>query len=110
MKITKEMTDAIAKITVAMKVSYNKFVNEDTEIAEEMRTNFANKISYNVGAKYIKIISNGSVHSFIVNCETDKKFKYGDCLKAASWNAPARNFARGNILKDDMSNTQWTGM
>jgi len=110
MKITKEMTDAIAKITVAMKVNYNKFMSEDSEIAEEMRTNFANKISYKVGAKYIKIISGGGAHSFIVNCETDKKFKYGDYLKAASWNAPARNFARGNVLKHDMSNTQWTGL
>jgi hypothetical protein len=110
MKITKEMTDAINKIIESMKVDYKRFMNEDSEIAEEMRKTFANKISYKVGSKYIKITSGGGVHSFIVNCETDKKFNYGDFLKAASWNTPARNFARGNVFKGDISTVCWAGL
>ena len=39
----------------------------------------------------------------------DQKFKAGDLLKAASWAAPARNKARGNILKGDYSWVRWTG-
>jgi hypothetical protein len=38
----------------------------------------------------------------------DKKFKKGDILMAAGWNAPARNAARGNIL-DGGYDINWTG-
>ena len=41
--------------------------------------------------------------------EDDKKFKAGDILKAAGYNAPARNQARGNILEGNFSWVQWTG-
>ena len=37
-----------------------------------------------------------------------KKFKKGDILKAAGWNAPARNAARGNILDGGYA-INWTG-
>ena len=63
--------------------------------------------------KYIKIITgkhggNRSVWGFIVNTDEDKKFKKGDLLKAAGWAAPARNSARGNILKGGYV-INWTG-
>ena len=58
--------------------------------------------------KYIKIIRDNSVWGFIVNTDNDKVFKKGDILKAAGWNAPARNAARGNILDDDYY-INWTG-
>lgn len=61
-----------------------------------------------VGQKYIKIIRENSVWGFIVNTDNDKVFKKGDILKAAGWNAPARNAARGNILDDDYY-INWTG-
>jgi hypothetical protein len=41
--------------------------------------------------------------------EDDKKFRAGDILKAASWAAPARNKARGNVLDEDFSWVRWTG-
>ena len=50
----------------------------------------------------------GSVWGFIVNTDNDKKFRKGDILKAAGYNAPARNAARGNIL-DGGYCIQWTG-
>ena len=59
------------------------------------------------GNKYTKIIKENSVWGFIVNTDNDKKFKKGDILKAAGWNAPARNAARGNIFEDYTIN--WTG-
>ena len=59
--------------------------------------------------KYIKVFtrSGGTIWGFIMK-EDDDKFKKGDLLKAASWSAPARNKARGNILTDDYE-IRWTG-
>ena len=59
--------------------------------------------------KYIKIVENGGgVKAFVVGVENDKRFKLGDILLPAGYNAPARNFARGNIL-DGGYNIGWTG-
>lgn len=69
---------------------------------------FNRGLSYKVGQKYIKVISDGSVWGFIVNVEDDKKFAKGDILKPASWSTPARNKRRGNIL-DGGYDISWTG-
>jgi hypothetical protein len=51
------------------------------------------------GRKYIKLICpEVAAWAFIVNVDTDKKFRRGDLLKAGSWTAPERNAARGNVL------------
>jgi hypothetical protein len=46
------------------------------------------------------------VWGFVMKAD-DAKFKAGDILKPASWSAPARNRARGNIFGD--YKIQWTG-
>ena len=78
--------------------------NAMKRIKENSVVEFKNGISYKCGSKYIKVTKNlgdqTSVHSFIVNTHDDKKFNYGDILKAASWKAPARNFSRGNIFEE----------
>ena len=85
--------------------------NIEKRIRENGVVEFKNGISYECGSKYIKVTKNSgnqtSVHSFIVNTHDDKKFNYGDILKAASWKAPARNFARGNIFEE--YKVKWTG-
>ena len=48
--------------------------------------------SYQVGSRYIKIVRDGSVFSFI-------DVTNGAVLKAASWRAPAKH-ARGNIFDE----------
>ena len=72
----------------------------------EMQKEFADGIEIREGKKYYKVIGLRSVHSFIVK-QDDAKFSKGDILKAASWAAPATNFARGNILED--FEIRWTG-
>ncbi len=63
----------------------------------------------------IKGHSDRSIHSFIVLNDDDIKtkkgvaFKRGDILKAAGWNAPAKNFKRGNILEKKYGGTYWAG-
>ena len=61
-----------------------------------------------VGKKYIKVTSEGGVTAFVVNTDKDSRFKLGDVLKPASWNSPARNCARGNVLEGGFP-IQWTG-
>ena len=74
----------------------------------QMVADFADALHFKIGKKYIKVIKGTSVWGFIVNTENDKQFKMGDILKAAGWNAPARNQARGNIL-DGGYTVRWTG-
>ena len=78
-------------------------------ISGKMAREFIAGLATKNGQKYIKVITGNSVHSFIVNTEKDAKFKKGDILKAASWNAPARNFSRGNILEGNFGGATWTG-
>ena len=79
-------------------------------IRAEMYDDFCANLRFEVGNKYIKIITKNSVHSFIVNTDKDREFKKGDILKANSWTAPARNFARGNIVKKQYGGLSWTGV
>ena len=70
---------------------------------------FNENLTYKTGSKYIKVFSEGgSVWGFVVNTDKDKKFAKGDILKAAGYNAPARNSARGNII-DGGYTIRWTG-
>ena len=78
---------------------------------DTFRKNFIVK----VGKKYIKIGRKsdyndkmGQVWAFVVNTDDDKLFQRGDVLKAAGFNAPARNAPRGNVL-DGGFPIQWTG-
>lgn len=64
-------------------------------------------LTYSEGKKYIKIIREGSVWGFIVNSHDDKKFKYGDILKAKNWQTPERNQSRGNVFEE--YSIKWTG-
>ena len=99
------IVDGMTKMMAAMKEDYNVFMPDNLEMCEE----YAVSLEYKVGKKYIKLISkNNGVKAFIVNVEDDKKFKYGDILMPAGYNAPARNSARGNIL-DGAYAINWTG-
>jgi hypothetical protein len=78
------------------------------KIREEMNQRFVTNVKVEHGSKYVRVVTNGGAHSFIVVKDTPK-FPAGTILKAASWKAPATNFARGNILSGDFSRVTWTG-
>ena len=107
-KSAKTIEDGILNMKDAMIFDYQGFMPPEDNIRREMFDVYVNTLSETYGSKYIKVISNGSVSAFIVNTKNDKKFRYGDILKAASWKAPARNAARGNVLEGNYD-INWTG-
>ena len=91
---------------------------KDSEvIRESMYHEYAIGVGSLKGSKYIRLTTGdrGAAAGFVVNTDNDKKFKKGDLLKAASWSAPARNFARGNVIEDTVDSlrtgpVRWTGI
>ena len=84
------------------------------KIKDEMIEEFSQGLTFEKGRKYLKIISsrrNGQrcVWGFVVASTDDKKFQFGDILKAGGWAAPARNFSRGNVFKLGARRFRWSG-
>jgi len=118
------MRNEIEKVLEAMREDYCRWsracASHDSaahsRIKDEMEENYCNGLEVTEGSRYWKITStNGSgtqrsVAGFIAKAG-DKKFREGDMLKAAGWAAPARNFARGNVLDGTgFENARWTGI
>lgn len=107
------MQNELNNLIEAIKVEYSKTYKTSGYANDSIRTKmveeFNNSLSIEEGSKYYKIVRGGSVWGFVVKTDTDKKFKRGDILKAASWAAPTRNRPRGNVLTGDLSWVRWTG-
>ncbi len=107
------MQNQIQTLLADIKADYLNWTsrNGTKELSEhnvKMINDFNNGLEIKEGQKYIKVISNRSVWGFIVKGDNDKIFRKGDILKAAGYNAPARNAPRGNIM-DGGYTVQWTG-
>jgi len=114
------MTDKVDELLEAMKEDYNAWQNqtgiddERVAIRKQMEEEYNDGLHTVEGSKYIKVISStrgsSSVCAFVVNTDSDKKFKFGDILKPAGWAAPARNFSRGNVFEENgFDRIRWTG-
>lgn len=102
------MLTQLNQLLEAIKADYARWnTNSSMELKEEFINNFNARVRFTEGKKYIKVIQGTSVWGFIVK-EDSGKFRKGDILKAAGWNSPAMNQARGNILDGGYS-IQWTG-
>jgi hypothetical protein len=69
--------------------------------------------------KFVKTDGQSCVNGFVVknppkgiDNKTGKPFQVGDLLMAASWSAPAKNFARGNVFQPETLGKciRWTGV
>ena len=106
------MIDGLNEYLDFIKENYAKWsAQSPTDVRIRMTEEFKKSVGFEVGSKYVKVITGReqrSVHSFI--CLKDNgKFKKGDILKAAGWSSPARNFARGNVITKQYGATTWTG-
>ena len=105
---SKSIDEGIQKLIAASIKDYNEFCDN-----ESMQEEHAASWKVMPGQKFIKLVSKGSVHSFIVKEDMftpggQPRFRKGDVLKPASWKAPAMNRARGNVLEGNYP-IQWTG-
>ena len=75
--------------------------------SKEQVDNWDSKTKVTFGKKYVKIVQDTGVFAFVMK-EDSGRFKKGDILKAAGYNKPALNSARGNVLEGNYA-IQWTG-
>ena len=80
---------------------------ELTGYSKEQVDNWDNKTKVSEGKKYIKIVQDTGVFAFVMK-EDSGHLKKGDILKAAGYNKPTLNSARGNVLTGNYY-IQWTG-
>ena len=104
--------DGILNLIEAAIHDYKKTFHADTDdsVESKMIEEFYKGWVVKEGSKYTKISTKngGNAWGFVVNTDTDKKFKKGDLLKCAGYSAPARNAARGNVLEGGFA-INWTG-
>ena len=111
-KTAKTLDEGIKNLMSGAKQDYVRMstsngTKELTGYSLEQTDNWDKKTKISQGKKYIKIVQDTGVFCFIVK-EDFKHFKKGDILKAAGYNAPALNSARGNVLTGNYP-IQWTG-
>ena len=75
--------------------------------SKEQVDNWDSKTKVSEGKKYIKIVQDTGVFAFVMK-EDSGHLKKGDILKAAGYNKPTLNSARGNVLTGNYY-IQWTG-
>lgn len=108
------MEQQINKLLENIKKDYIKWSThngkkEISSYTQGVLDNFDDNVQVKHGKKYIKIVGgiSSGVWGFIVATDDHPKFKKGDILKAAGYNNPATNAARGNVFED--YTIRWTG-
>ena len=105
------LKDGITNMMLGAKDDYIKMSTsggkELTGYSKEQVDNWDNKTKISEGKKYIKIVQDTGVFAFVMK-EDSGHLKKGDILKAAGYNKPALNSARGNVLNGNY-HIQWTG-
>ena len=109
-KTADNLKQGIKNMMAGAKLDYEKWSYKGdgtSSYSKQQIDEWDSKTSVREGKKYIKVVQENGVFCFV--CKTDfKHFKKGDILKAAGFNAPALNSARGNVLTGNYP-IQWTG-
>ena len=110
-KTADNLNDGIVNMMTGAKDDYIRMSTsggkELTGYSKEQVDNWDNKTRVSEGKKYIKIVQDTGVFAFVMK-EDSGHLKKGDILKAAGYNKPTLNSARGNVLTGNYY-IQWTG-
>ena len=113
-KVDKTANNVLSGIAIMMQGAKDDYIRmstsggkELTGYSKEQVDNWDNKTKVTFGKKYIKVVQDTGVFAFVMK-EDSGRFKKGDILKAAGYNKPALNSARGNVLEGGYA-IQWTG-
>ena len=113
-KVEKTANNVLSGISIMMQGAKDDYIRmstiggrELTGYSKEQVDNWDNKTKVSEGKKYIKIVQDTGVFAFVMK-EDSGRFKKGDVLKAAGYNKPALNSARGNVLSGNYA-IEWTG-
>ena len=113
-KVEKTANNVLSGIAVMMQGAKDDYIKmstsggkELTGYSKEQVDNWDSKTKVTFGKKYIKIVQDTGVFAFVMK-EDSGHLKKGDVLKAAGYNKPALNSARGNVLNGNYY-IQWTG-
>ena len=106
------LKDGITNMMLGAKDDYIKMSTSNGKkelvgYSKEQVDNWDNKTKVSEGKKYIKIVQDTGVFAFVMK-EDSGHLKKGDILKAAGYNKPTLNSARGNVLSGNYY-IQWTG-
>ena len=106
------LKDGITNMMLGAKDDYIKMSTSNGKkelvgYSKEQVDNWDNKTKISEGKKYIKIVQDTGVFAFVMK-EDSGHLKKGDILKAAGYNKPTLNSARGNVLNGNYY-IQWTG-
>ena len=111
-KTAKTLEEGIKNLMAGAKADYVRMSTSDgrkelTGYSLEQTNKWDSNTKIMPGKKYIKVVQENGVFAFVMK-EDSGKFKKGDILKAAGYNKPALNQARGNVLTGNYP-IQWTG-
>ena len=63
-----------------MNDDYRGWMKGDDPIKKRMCNEYHASLTYYMGKKYVKVVTNNSVCAFVVACDGDKKLMFGDIL------------------------------
>ena len=111
-KTANNIVEGIANMMAGAKDDYIRMSTSNGKkelvgYSKEQVDNWDNKTKISEGKKYIKVVQDTGVFAFVMK-EDSGHLKKGDVLKAAGYNKPALNSARGNVLNGNY-HIQWTG-
>ena len=114
-RVEKTANNVLSGISIMMQGAKDDYIKMSTSdgrkelvgYSKEQVDNWDSKTKVTFGKKYIKIVQDTGVFAFVMK-EDSGHLKKGDILKAAGYNKPTLNSARGNVLSGNYY-IQWTG-